>query len=361
MVWRRLSFLLALLLAAPAHGQSEVDRDCMDDRGADRCGAAQQARVRALYGVETLEAHRDAGDQVRRVFYVDGYGYDVAAIAFVRRPGHDPEVRVHVPPQEGRPGPAPMVAPVPIDVWELLIERSALFDRALVPRPEPARFENGEQLLTVCLHASVVTAEATDPAREGGEAARLRRRTEGGCSRGTTGAFAREVSRAALPLLPHCALLNSSHHRGPAAQLAACHVLSGDRPAAAQVRNQVEALSWADTMAELPEIAGLFDNRTRIDWNGELHAGREVDGAARFFLAKMLEAGRRDLVIDSIEGLSDRRVRFRGNLVRSVQTPDGQEEVSEIAPVEMIWELEYSGRFMIRSLTVGPSARPRRR
>ncbi|HYI48350.1 MAG TPA: hypothetical protein VEX35_07800 [Allosphingosinicella sp.] len=355
------SFLLALLLAGPAHAQSEADRDCTDDNGVDRCAAAQQARVRALYGVETIEAHRDAGDQVRRVFYVDGYGYDIAAIAFLRRPGHDPEVRVHFKREEGGPLHAPMVAPVPIDDWELLIERSAHFDRALVPRPEPPRFENGEELVTVCLHASLYMAEATDPAREGGEAATLRRRAEGGCSRGTTGAFAREVSRAALPLFPHCALLNPSHYRTPADQLVACRVLSGDRPAAAQVRNQLEALSWADTMAELPEIARLFDNRTRIEWNGELHAGREADGAARFFLAKMLEGGRRDLVIDSIEGLSDRRVRFRGNLVRSVARPDGQEEVSETAPVEMIWELEYRGRFMIRSLTVGPSARPRRR
>lgn len=358
MVWRRLPFLLALLLAAPAHGQSAVDPDCGDDRGVDRCAAAQQARVRTMYGVGTIEAHRDAGDQVRRVFYVDGYGHDVVAIAFVRRPGHDPEVRVHFRREDSEPRPAPMVATVPAAVWDLLIERSEIFDRALVPLPEPAVSEDGEQLIRVCLHSWVYTAEATDPAREGGDGATLRRRTEDHCSHGATSAFAGEVYRAALPLFPHCALLNASHYRTAANQLAGCRMLSGDRPAAARVRNQAEALFWADTMAELPEIARLFDYRTRIDWQSELYAGRDIDGAARFFLSKMLEAGRGNFFLDSIEGLNARRVRLRGGFVRM---PGGQGGIGEVAPVEMIWELEYGDHFLIRSVTVGPYARPRRR
>jgi len=358
MVWRTFPFLLALLLAAPAHGQSEVD-DCRDDRGVDRCAAAQQARVRALFGVETIEAHRDAGDQVRRVFYVDGYGHDVVAIAFERRPGHDPEVRVHFRRDESEPAYAPLVAPVPVDVWDLLIERSALFDRALVPltTPAPAPAPGEEQEISLCMHSWVFTVEAADPAPPYGGGARLRRRTEDACSHGTTGAFAREVYRAALPLFPHCALLDATHYRTPANQLVACRILSGDRPAAARVANQVETLFQAETIADLPSIAPLFDYRTRIDWNGELHAGAGSDGAARFFLSKLLEQERGSLFIESIEGLSDRRVRLRGGFVRLVRTPAGQFEIGEIAPAELIWEQESGDHFQIRSVTVGPYAR----
>jgi len=361
MTWRSLSLLLALLVVAPARGQSGTDSECQDDRGLDRCAPEQQARVRTLFGVGTIELHRDAGDQVRRVFYVDGYGYDVVAIAFVRRPGHDPEVRVHFRREEGEPEYAPLVAPVPAEVWDLLIDRSALFDRALVPLTAPAAAPREEQAVSLCMHSWIFTVEAADPAPPYGGGATLRRRTEDACSHGTTGAFAREVYRAALPLFPHCALLDPAQHRSPANQLAACRMLSGDRLPAARVLNQVEALLQAGTMAELPTIAPLFNYQTRIDWNGELHAGPGSDGAARFFLSKMLEQERDSFFIESIEGLSDRRVRLRGGFVRLVRTPAGQFEIGEIAPAEMIWELEYRDFFQIRSVTIGPYARRPRR
>ncbi len=352
-----MNWLAALLLIA-MQGASPpaADEDCRDDHGVDRCDAAQQARVRALFGVGTIEAHRDAGDQVRRVFYVDGYGRDVVAIAFVRRPGHDPEVRVHFKREEGVPDLPPLVAPVSADIWDRQIERSSLFDRRLVPLSRPSEGE-----IVVCLHSWVYTVEASDPARPGGEAGVIRRRTEDACADGVTEVFAREISDAALPLFPHCALLQANQHRNAASRLAACAILSGDRHTAARVRNQVNELFYIDRMEDLPLVAPLFDYRTQVGWNGERYAGRETDGAARFFLSKMLEGERDRLFVQNVEGLDAFRGRLRGGLVHRISVPGQEDDVAESAPVEILWEQEYGDRFLIRSITVGPFSRiPRR-
>ena len=108
--------------------------DCHDDRLVDRCSAEQQRRVRELFGVGTIEAHRDAGDQVRRAFYVDGYGRDVVAIVFIRPKGGDPALSVHFPREENGRRPEPLRVPVPAAAWQEAIERSAHFDRALPGR-----------------------------------------------------------------------------------------------------------------------------------------------------------------------------------------------------------------------------------
>jgi len=64
------STLVAFLLAvapSPSAAQAQIERRCRDDSGAERCAEAQQQRMRELYGVRSIEEHRDAGDQVRRI------------------------------------------------------------------------------------------------------------------------------------------------------------------------------------------------------------------------------------------------------------------------------------------------------
>ena len=85
--FRFVSLLFAITAAAPVAAQRPVDRNCSDDRGVDRCSEEQQRRTRQLFSVRSIEEHGAAGDQVRRVFYVDGYGRDVVLIALVRAPG----------------------------------------------------------------------------------------------------------------------------------------------------------------------------------------------------------------------------------------------------------------------------------
>lgn len=79
----------ALLLLATMQGEAQPrpDPNCRDDRGTDRCAETEQRRMRELYGVRSIEEHQAAGDQVRRIFYVDGYGRDLILIAFVRTSG----------------------------------------------------------------------------------------------------------------------------------------------------------------------------------------------------------------------------------------------------------------------------------
>ena len=173
--WTGAALLFSLLVAAPASPQGTPERDCRDDRGVDRCDEAQQRRVRELFGVRSIEEHRAAGDQVRRAFYVDGYGRDVVAIAFIRSPGRDPEVWVHYPRRDGEPTPEPLRAPVPRPVWNDVIERGEHFDRDVLSRPAPAAeprvarpagdAAEDPETIPLCLHSWVFTIEAVD--REG--------------------------------------------------------------------------------------------------------------------------------------------------------------------------------------------------
>lgn len=98
----------AIAAASPAAAQGRVPPGCSDDQGTDRCSAEEQRRVLELFGGKPIEEHARAGDQVRRSFYVDGYGRDLLAIVFIRAPGQDPTVQVHFPAQTGRSRTAPI-------------------------------------------------------------------------------------------------------------------------------------------------------------------------------------------------------------------------------------------------------------
>ena len=328
--------------------------DCMDDRGVDRCKPEQQRRVREMFGVKPIEAHRDSGDQVRRAFYVDGYGHDVVAIAFVRPKGGDPSLWIHFPREpEGKPA-EPLRAPVPLEVWENVVERSVHFDRQLVPLPDEVGTASSEEI-TLCLHGWVYTIEATDPARGEHQPATLRRRTEDACDNGLTETYAQELERAAVPLLAPCARLDPRQHRNGATLLSACRLLSGDRLAAAEVLNRSHPFFRdADDAAEL---ARLFEYDATVDWNGERNEGR--NSAARFWAAKVQGSGGSRFYYDGVDGKGGGEVLVKGRLFRPVEVPDGAPSLDEVARVEQLWS-EREGAFAVRSVTVGPfERRPR--
>lgn len=300
--------------------------------------------------MQPIEAHRDAGDQVRRAFYVDGYGRDVVAIAFVRSPGRDPEVRIHFVREEAAPDLAPIVAPVPADVWDLLIERSEHFDRALVPLPQPPAANE----IVICMHSWVFTVEAADPAMYEGEPATIRRRTEDACENGLTEAYAAEIYRAALPLFPYCARLDARQYRTPANQLASCGVLTGDRSAAAMVMNAVDPLRRARGPDDLAEIAVLFDHRSRVTWNGEPNPTGGLDDAARYFLTRLAESRADYVYVERVDGERSDRVRLLGGLVRRAEQEEEDGDLVQRATVEMVWEEEHDDHFLIREARIGP-------
>lgn len=345
------ALLLLLLAAAPAAAQTQVDSNCADDNGVDRCATDQQRQTRALFGVRAIEEHRDAGDQVRRVFYVDGYGRDVVLISLIRAPGREPMASVHFPRREGQPARAPFEAPVPEAAWEDILRRSASFDRRFAAPPSPPRRPGEEQEFTMCLHSWVYTIEANDPRRRTGPAS-LRRKVEDACEDGPGEAFAQELERTALQLFPACAALDPNQHRNPASQLAACATLAGDRLAAAAVMNRLNRFRNADRPDDAPLLAGLFDfEGASIDWQGTRLA--RPAQPQDFWLQRMAADGAQGFYYESIEGLSADRVRVRGNLHRSVDAPNDGPTTHYLAPVEMIWVYTGMREYQIESIIVG--------
>ena len=327
----------------PAKGEPPVG-DCHDDDMVDRCSAEQQRRVRELFGVQPIEVHRDAGDQVRRAFYVDGYGNDVVAIVFVRPKGGDPALQVHFPRASDGKRPEPLQAPVPHGVWESVIRLSSHFDEQLKRLPE---VPSGSGEITLCMHSWVFTVEATDPAIGEYRPATLRRKTEDSCDDGLAEAYANELTRAAVPLLPPCARLDPREHRNEAMLLSACRLLRGDRLAAAEVMNLLDGFDSIEGPEDATHLKGLFAYQARIDWGGEQLA--EGGGAGEAWARKMSEGGRTRLYWDYIEGETAQRVRFVGLLSRSLESDAGYSR----ARVEQIWRRE--GRsFQIERATVGP-------
>jgi hypothetical protein len=323
-----MSIAAGLLLAAPASqaptGNFPPPDDCQDDRGVDRCKPEEQRRIRALYGVKAIGAHRDAGDQVRRAFFVDGYGRDLIAVEFIRPKGADPMLRVHFPAKAGEERVPTMTAAVDGGRWSDLLRRSTLLDRGPLP---PRETENP----VICLHSWVYTVEASDTAGAPGQAGTVRRRTEDACNYGPTAAFASELAAMAVPLLPPCALLDRDQHRNEAALLASCRYLRGDRLAAAGVLNRLDALRKVRKQEDLALLRPLFGPRASIDWAGEVHAG---GNSAAFWLRKVEEA-KAHFYVEEVMGETADRVRVRGRLYRSV----GEDEAtrSEAAKAELVW------------------------
>jgi hypothetical protein len=344
---------LIMWLATAAPAQEGEGRDCRDDRGIDRCAAEEQRRVRELFGVKAIEAHRDAGDQVRRAFYVDGYGRDLIAIAFVRPRAGDPELWVHFPREAGDKRADALRAPVPEEVWDKIIARSDHFDRELVPLPKVKSDD-----IIICMHSWVMTVEATDPAEFEGEQPTLRRRTEDACDDGLVEAYSTELQDAAVPLLAPCARLDPPQHRNSALLLAACGMLRGDRLAAAAVMNRASGFRRVDGPESANLLKPLFDYRAKVDWNGERN--RDDGSAAAFWAGKVVD-GDASFFLGTLEGETASRVRVAATLERRVEgTVDGEHPI-ERASVEQIWMLNQGGDFVVESAKVGPFERVRER
>ncbi|WP_431851805.1 hypothetical protein [Allosphingosinicella sp.] len=249
--------LAALAVAAPsaaAAAQRSTDPSCSDDRGVDRCSEEQQRRTRQLFGVRSIEEHGAAGDDVRRVFYVDGYGRDIVMIAFVRAPGRDPTAWIYHPEREGEARPEPFQAPVSQEAWKEVVEGSANFHRSFVgQRPAPtANSEEGE--IVVCLHSWVYTIEAVDRPQLNSPP-QIRRKTEDACEDGPGEAFAQQLDRIARSMFPHCAALDVEQYGNEAMALAACRILRGDRLAAAEVLNGAQAIADGGAPGRRPDLS----------------------------------------------------------------------------------------------------------
>jgi hypothetical protein len=346
----RLVGIVGALLVAAGAAQAAPRQDlpaCRRDRESGACALEYQRYLLTLYGLESLEAHRDAGNQVRRAFYVDGHGQDVIAISFVRSKGHDPVVRIDRPRRTGDATVEPLQAPIPEEVWEATLARSNLFDRKLVPLPESV---SGD--IIVCVHGWVYTVEAADPAISRDRPAELRRKTGNSCDDDLLESYAAEIYRAAVPLIEPCRRKWGS---GPSL-LAACFMLKGDRLAAAAVANRLERFDSLETnrfraleSSDGRTIEGLFDHDAAIDWNGESNG--TVDPAP-FLVSKLIGLEQSAFYFERIEGEGADRVRVTGGLERSRKVA-GRDSLTEIAAIDQQWKRDGDA-FYIESMRIGP-------
>lgn len=263
-VWLPVTLAFMATAPSPVFGEAppvaEIDPDCSDDRGADRCEAAEQARMRALYGWESAKALLAAGVQFRRFMVVDGYGRDVLALTMERRPGASPRLIVEVPTvaetgeDASAPIPAPLTATLGAAQWERALRLTDDFERELASEP------GADSLSRICLHSWVVVLEAGDPAAAAAspEPPRLRTDTEDACAEGLAMPAAFELAELAYEVLEECHGLDRVAHRNRIMLLAQCRRLGGDRLAAASAAPLVEALE--DRIAQDADIdlTGLF-------------------------------------------------------------------------------------------------------
>jgi hypothetical protein len=307
----------------------------------------QHRRVLQSYGMKSIDAHAAAGDQVRRVFYVDGYGRDLLAISFIRSAGRDPILKIQVPRSEGAAVEVGETL-VPEQVWERVITKSAHFDRALAPRPAPG-------VPPICLHSWVYTIEAVDPVENGSRTPNIRRETEDACEQGLGQVFASELVDLAVPLLPYCAALDRGQQRNSATLLNDCAVLRGDRLAAAKAHNQLLKLNQLANPVLAEGSLNIFQNRASFDWNGEQIGGNH-QAAARAWIARTGGTPRTSISVKSWTGERFNRVRAEGELTRWVGG-SGQKGVQHRASLVLIFTQEHPGAvFRIERATVGAFA-----
>lgn len=284
------------------------------------------------------------GDEVRRVFYVDGYGRDMVAISFVRTAGRDPMLQVHFPRREGEQAAELATAPVSAATWRRAVSRSVHFDRELAP------VAAGSGEISICLHGWVYTAEAVDrPQAPRGEP-KTRRKVQNACQDGLVYPFANEMADLALEQLPHCGALDPEQHRNNVAILNACRLLEGDRMTAAQGLNVVSRLRSIDR-EDRAALNLVFDYRAVLDFAGQ-HLGGGGGSAADAWLQQASGSGVSHFYVSRVVGERSDRVRAEGRVVRYVDQPGGESQRLE-APATLVLGTGSGATLAVERATVG--------
>lgn len=286
--------------------------NCFDDNLTDRCAAEEQARVRALLGMASIEDEAAAGVEAYRAFFVDGYGQDMPAVSFERRPGRSPEVVVY-----GRNGQR-MTAPVSATLWAQVRSESTFADRELQPIPS-----NSPWLPPMCLHAWVQTVEMANSNTSRSEIAPVRRRTEDACAAQLTTRFAFFLASEAVKAVPPCDVLSEQRQRNAVTLLVTCSGLMGDRLAAAELLNEKadrwpgQGFDWDNPYALMAWMG--VNGSPALSWEGEVvrTARGEDKNVAEYLKARFAEHPSLVFAPRTFEGLNSRAAVIEGVATRS--------------------------------------------
>ena len=354
---RATGFLLLLLLLLPgpvaAQSDSEWIDDCMDDNGLERCDPDVHARLLELYGVQSIEALNEQEVWVRRAFFVDGYGRDVALISFLRRPGESPMLEVLTPRRtDGTQWPV-MRTDVPPEIWGRVIYEDRFFDRDLVV---PAQDDGADAPIVICVHAWLYVVEASDPERRQlntagvSQSGLVRRDVEDACSDGLAEPYATLLSELASGILPFCAPDAAEYFRNAATRLAACAVLSGDRMTASELMQATRILDLSPQYFR-DDIGRLFGTRARLHRPDD-PPGSEGTRARQAWIALLTERRYSTLLFDRIHGENADRGVMEGEWVAS-EAIEGEDRIRWVAaPVVLRWDREY-GNLKIVDAEIG--------
>jgi hypothetical protein len=343
---RRFAFALGLLLLtpAPAAAQRWPDQQCVENPNLASCVQSRGDQLAATFGARRIDEHRDAGEEVVRVFYY--HDEDLALVAFVRAPGHEPTAYVYFPRRAGQPAPAPMQAPIPQAVWAEAMWRSIYADRGLAPAP-PIPSDGDE----VCLHPWNYVFEASVPAAPGaGVRARVRRYSANACDDAPLLQFAADFRRLAISLFPACDALDDRLYGNPVQRFVLCPRLSGDRLAAAEIMNLAHPFQTLGGSVDPHDLDDAFDTEAVIDWNGRRRPADHRNPAV-FWQAQIEEDHVNSFDIERIEGLSPGRALLTGYLLRD--RPDRNHGSCLRARLEQVWATTWSGT-QVASTAVGP-------
>lgn len=312
----------ALVLSAVLSGQTAptADPDCLDDNLTDRCATENRAEVLAKLGMASIEDEAQAGAEVVRILYVDGYGNDLPALSFERRAGDGPVVRVYG--AEGRT----LSVPISTTDWSSVLTRARFSDRTLVDLPaEPMQ---PDAMPGICLHSWVVSVEMSNIPTGRSPMPSTRQRTEDSCSAGLTTAFAFEAAEIARKTLAPCTGLDIERQRNAVTLIATCLSLGGDRLAASAVLERAGAGSpryGLDQQDANTWRAYLGTNGSpRLKWGDQtIVTQRGSNNLVAQFVVEQVRGSRRlTFAPQRFHGLSSRAVEVEGVVTRSVGDSD---------------------------------------
>lgn len=221
--------------------------------------------MRASYGWKSARELIAEKVQFRRFMMVNGYGRDVLAVTFERRPGSSPQVAVEVPQEEeaealGLPPPTPLTGALGKTHWQRALNLTLNFDEELA-REVPNDQAEQREFISVCLHSWVVVIEGADypVSGDGGESTvELRTDIEDGCSDGLAMPAAFALAELAYEALPECHDLELEEYRNRVMLLAYCKRLGGDRVAATKAAAFIKKLEDATSAGEEPNLSPFF-------------------------------------------------------------------------------------------------------
>lgn len=340
--------LIALLSLALLGDQSATDRTCLDDNNRDICAPEMRADLLESLGMAAAEADAAAGVESYRVFFVDGYGRDLPAFVFERRPGAGPVSVVY------GTGGARLEAPVSPAFWDEVVLRAEFADRELVQPPaEP----NGPPGL--CLHAWSSTVEMTNSSVTRWRSEPVRRRTENACNGALTTRFAFFLAEQTLKVQPHCQGLDSDRQRNVVTLIATCMALKGDRVAAGSVfdaKRDGSPRYGLDHLNAGTWRAWLGTNGSpRLDWGDEriVTNGLRNNLVAEFIVERLRQTPDLKFSPSEYEGIDAETVVVKGSATYGT-IEDGREiRMRADFSQTWVWDPNLSG-WMVSEWTVGP-------